>query len=137
MPAVFEHAIRVAAQDIDAQGHAGNLRYVEWMQQAAVFHSAAQGWDAPRYTRAGMWWVVRSHYIKYLRPAFDGDEVVVMTWVYNFKRSSSLRKYRFTRGEDVLAVAETNWALVDTTERSPVRIPPDLRAAFDVVEMEP
>ena len=96
---------------------------------------SAQGWDPERYRSLGVWWVVRSHYIKYLKPSFEGQAVVVCTWVFNFKRSSSVRKYRFERGEDVLAVAETNWALIDMHDRVPARIPPELRQSFEIVDM--
>ena len=42
MPAVFEYRHRVAAEEIDALGHANNVAYLQWMQAAALAHSAAQ-----------------------------------------------------------------------------------------------
>lgn len=133
MPAVFEHHLLVRPEDIDAQGHAGNVRFIEWMQAAAVAHSTAQGWTAQRYEEHGLWWVVRSHTIKYLQPAFENEALVVRTWVSDLKRSSSLRKYRIMRGADLLAAAETNWVLVDVATRTLARIPPDMSASFEVV----
>ena len=31
--------------DMDMQGRVSNLRYVQWMQDLAVAHSAANGWS--------------------------------------------------------------------------------------------
>ena len=84
----------------------------------------------------GQGWVVRSHAIEYLLPAFAGDHVVVETWVTTMKKVTSLRRYRIVRGGDgaLLATAETNWAFVDLTTFKPVRIPPEVGGAFVVVQ---
>mgnify|MGYP003526290200 CR=1 FL=1 len=81
MPAVFEYQHQVTEAEIDGVGHVNNLAYLRWMQDAAVAHSAAQGWPAKAYYDLGQGWVVRSHFIEYLVPAFAGDEIVVRTWV--------------------------------------------------------
>src|SRR5688500_4616640 len=115
MPAVYEHRHTVAEAEIDALGHASNLAYVAWMQDAAIAHSAAQGWPGEAYRRLGQGWVVRSHEITYLRPAFAGELVVVRTWVATLRKASSLRRYEVLRPADgkTLATAATDWAFVD------------------------
>jgi acyl-CoA thioester hydrolase len=136
MPDIFFHSHVIQAGEIDSMGHANNVFYVAWLQDAAVAHSAAQGWPGPRYRELGQGWVVRSHAIEYLLPAFGGDHVVVETWVATMKKVTSLRRYRIVRSGDgaLLATAETNWAFVDLTTGKPVRIPPEVGRAFVVVE---
>lgn len=136
MPAIYLYRCTVQPEDIDGQGHVNNLTFVRWMQDAAVAHSAAQGWPPERYRTLGCGWVVRSHWIEYRRPAFLNDLIVVETWVADFKRISSRRRYRICRDSDgvVLAVAETNWAFVDLQSFLPRRVPPPLREAFQVVD---
>ena len=68
MPAIFEYHHTVCDDEIDVLGHANNVCYVAWMQDAALAHSAAQGWPAEAYGRLGMGWVVRSHAIEYHQP---------------------------------------------------------------------
>ena len=68
MPAIYLHNVKVTDEHIDIQGHANNLVYLRWMQDAAVAHSAAQGWDGERYRELSAGWVVRSHFIEYLVP---------------------------------------------------------------------
>jgi acyl-CoA thioester hydrolase len=135
MPAIFEYKLTVPDSAIDGQGHVSNLEYVRWMQEAAVAHSAAQGWPRDRYRQLGAGWVVRSHKIEYLQASFAGDEVTVYTWVADFRKIRSLRKYKIVRTTDhqVLAVAETDWAFIALDQRVPRRIPAELAGAFEIV----
>jgi acyl-CoA thioester hydrolase len=136
MPALFEHRLKVRPEEIDPQGHANNVAFVQWMQDAAIAHSTVQGWPGARYRAAGFAWVARSHFVEYRRPAFEGDQVTVRTWVADMQRVSSLRRYQIVRtdGDLLLAVAETNWAFVSTTDEKLARIPPDVAASFEVVD---
>jgi acyl-CoA thioester hydrolase len=82
--------------------------------------------------------VVRSHFISYLRPAFAGETITLQTWVAEIKQRSSLRRYLVVRTNDqrVLVEAETNWVYIDLQSGRPLRIPNDLRAAFDLSPMQ-
>ncbi|MBI2825308.1 MAG: acyl-CoA thioesterase [Planctomycetia bacterium] len=135
MPAIYEHHLIVTRQAIDRLGHVNNLEYLRWALAAALAHSAAQGWPAEEYQRIGAGFVVRAHEIKYLASAYEGDEVVVRTWVADFKRLSCLRRYKMIRRADdaVLATASTEWAFVNFGTRALARIPPELAAAFEIV----
>lgn len=74
-----------------------NLAYVSWMQDIAIEHSAAAGWPMARYVELGAGWVVRSHFIEYLRPAFEGELVSVHTWVSRFDQRATPRRSLFLR----------------------------------------
>lgn len=136
MPGIYEHRHAVRDEEIDAQGHVNNLRYMHWAIDAAVAHSRARGWTHDRYSGLGIAWVVRSHTIKYLQSALAGDEIIVRTWIADMQRFSSTRKYRMVRAGDgvVLAAAETQWVLVDTAKRGLARIPEELIASFTIVD---
>jgi acyl-CoA thioester hydrolase len=136
MPSIYEHHHTVGAEEMDTLGHANNVAYVEWMQAAALAHSAAQGWPADRYRALGLGWVVRAHTIEYLQPAMAGDAIVIRTWVATMRKATSSRRYRICRPSDgaVLATAETRWAFIDYTTNQPTRIPRDIAESFVVVE---
>src|SRR3954454_6420100 len=91
----FTFELNGGPSSIDANGHANNVEFVRWMQDAAVAHADAAGCTAATLAAAGGAWVVRSHRIEYLRPAFAGDRLAVVTWVADFRRAFSLRKYEF------------------------------------------
>lgn len=134
MPQVHVRSLTVPPEAIDVLGHVNNLEYVRWMQEIATEHSAVQGWPLGRYVALGAGWVVRRHTIEYLRPAIAGDVLTVLTWVESFERSSSLRRYLFhrTRDAQVVARAATLWVFVRYATGAPLRIPVELRSAFDV-----
>ena len=134
MVAVFEYAHTVSRDDIDELGHAGNYHYVRWMQHAAVAHSTANGWSTERYDQLGAGWVVRSHHITYLKPAFEGDDLVIKTWVENMRPATSLRRYEISRRDGtLLARAETDWAFVNYAKQKAIRIPAEVANSFDLV----
>jgi acyl-CoA thioester hydrolase len=132
-PHLFTRTFAVPEDSIDELGHVSNLKYIAWMQEIAIQHSAAQGWPVERYLQSGAVWVVRSHFITYIRPAFAGESITLQTWVAEIKQRSSLRKYLVLRTTDqkVMVEAETNWVYVDRQSGRPLRIPDDLRTAFD------
>lgn len=137
-PHLFTKTFSIPGDAIDELGHVSNLKYIAWMQDIAIQHSTAQDWPVERYLRSGAVWVVRSHFITYVRPAFEGETITLQTWVAEIKQRSSLRKYLVFRANDqsVLVEAETNWVYVDRQSGRPLRIPDDLRAAFDVGPMQ-
>jgi len=122
---------------MDENRHANNVAYVQWMQEAAAQHSATCG--ATRLARdLGATWVIRTHRIEYLSPAFAGDAITVETWVANFRKVRSLRRYKFIRAADqtVLAEAETDWVFVDAATGRPRAIPGEIRKVFGVAAGE-
>ena len=135
MERVYEHEFEVPAGAIDANGHMNNVEFVRWMQDAAVAHADARGLTGAT-REAGATWVVRSHRIDYLRPAMAADRIKVMTWVADFRRAFSLRRYRFVRATDgtVLAKGETDWVFVDEKTGRPKSVPEALKGMFDVPE---
>jgi len=134
MPAVYEHALVVPDDAIDRLGHVNNLVYLRWMLDAALAHSAVQGWPPDRHEEIGSGWVVRSHEIKYLQPAFLGNPVVVRTWVADMTKVSSVRRYKIMRADtqQLLASASTQWAYVDYKTGTLLRIPPEVISAFEI-----
>lgn len=135
MPAIYEHYLTVTPQEIDRLGHVNNLEYLRWALAASIAHSAAQGWPTEAYEQLGAGFVVRSHEIKYLVSAMEGDEVVVRTWVSDFRRLSCLRRFRIIRRKDerLLATATTEWAFVNFSNFTLSRVPPEIADAFVVV----
>jgi acyl-CoA thioester hydrolase len=134
MESIHIYETEVGPEAIDANGHAGNVEFVRWMQDAAVNHSDVAGCTAATL-QAGAMWVVRSHRIEYRRPAMLGDRVKVLTWIANFRRAFSLRKYRILRVSDdvLLAEGETDWAFVDAKTGRPRSVPAEIQAMFQVL----
>ena len=100
MPAIYEHIHLVRPDEIDELDHVNNIEYIRWMQIAATRHSDAQGWTTDDYRRLGLCWVVRSHFVEYLQPAFAGEQIVIRTWVCDMKKVTSARRFEISRPSD-------------------------------------
>jgi acyl-CoA thioester hydrolase len=132
---LYTLAVQASERDIDGNGHVNNIVYVQWMQDAAIAHSDSVGCTAAT-SAAGCTWVARSHHIEYLRPAYAGDRITVVTWIVNATRkSSSMRRYKMVRDAEgtVLAKGETLWVFVDTQSGRPRTIPPEVIGCFEPV----
>jgi len=135
---IYTKRLTVSPDAIDRQGHVNNLAYVAWMQDVAIEHSTAAGWPMDRYLAIGAGWVVRSHFVEYLRPALAGDLLAIHTWVPEFTQRSTPRRYLFVRERPsgVVARAETRWVFVDLSTGRRRPIPDELLASFEGVEDE-
>ncbi len=123
----FSHSFRVAAEDIDAQGHVNNVAYVKWIQDVAVAHWFSATTET---TREKYVWMVTRHEIDYKKQAFETEEITVKTWVGEPTRISWERFTEITRGGDVLVKAISVWCLIDRETLKPTRITQELKELF-------
>jgi acyl-CoA thioester hydrolase len=58
-----------------------------------------------------------------------------LTWVADFRKVRSLRRYKFIRAVDqkVLVLGETDWVLVDVATGRPRGIPCEMVSLFELV----
>ena len=137
MSSIYQFDIEVTAKEVDRNGHVNNVVYIQWMQDAAISHARASGCTLASKA-VGATWVVRTHHIEYLSPAFAGEKITVLTWPSNFQRVRSLRKYKFLRASDrvVIARAETDWVFVNAKTGRPQSIPGEVRHTLPVMNKE-
>jgi acyl-CoA thioester hydrolase len=148
---MIEHAIEVEDVDIDMLGHASNIAFLRWIQEAAIAHSIAMGLDVEAYRRLGAFFVVRRHEVDYLRPALRGDSLLMRTWIDSAAAAKVERVTEIVRmpagpggaaavqgtaersapaAGEMVAKARTTWGFVEATTGRPTRIPDDIRIAF-------
>ncbi len=127
--APFEITVRVAAADIDEQGHVNNVVYLRWAQEVAIAHWLALA-SVDLQTSVG--WVAVRHEIDYKAPGFLGDELRVRTWVGTVKGLAFERHTEIARRADqrLLAQARTLWCPINPDTGRPKRVSQELRALF-------
>ena len=137
MNSIFEKKILVTPGVVDGNRHVNNVVYIQWLQDTAIDHADSSGCMAAT-AAAGATWVVRSHFIEYLAPAFVDDVLAIQTWVVNFQKVRSLRRYKIVRPADdtVIARAETDWVFVNALTGRPQAIPADVKATLPVAGKE-
>ena len=122
----YRHAIVVEPSDIDELGHANNVVWVRWINEAAISHSRSVGLDHEVYFQMRCIWVVRRHDVEYLAPALEGQSLEALTWIADLRGATSRRRTLIRRDGQPLLRAETTWALVDTDSGKPRRIPKEM-----------
>ncbi len=155
-PLIPEHQgysiyFRVRYHEMDSLGHVHNANYLHYLEEAAIQHSTALGYDTPHLHALGGLFIARRHEIDYLRPAVAGDLLQVVTWAAEMSGARAMRKYIIYRrscpadqqlpangpldagraepGEEIVR-ATTLWVWVGVDDHRPRRIPAHLRADF-------
>jgi acyl-CoA thioester hydrolase len=123
----FEHSFIVKAEDIDAQGHVNNVRYLQWIQDVAVAHWLNKATDEQK---AAITWVVMRHEVDYLRPAFEGEEITARTWVGENNGAKWERFTEIERDDKTLVKAKSIWVALDKQTLRPRRVTSELREKF-------
>ena len=124
----FEHSFGVKSEDIDAQNHVNNVRYLQWIQGVAVAHWSSK---ATLEQKAELVWVVLRHEIDYLRPAFKNEEITVQTRVGEPVGAKWERFTEIKRGDEVLVKAKSIWCALDAKRLRPRRISAKLLETFN------
>ena len=140
MEAFYDWSHTVADEEIDAQGHVHNLRYLAWTLKAAGKDTERLGWGKGRtLAEFGCDWVVRSHDVTYKAAAVAGESILVRTWISEVSRYAATRNYAVCRPADrtLLARVCTRWAMLDFSKRCAVAIPDPVLATMQVVESPP
>jgi len=135
---IFERQYKVPAADVNFMKHVDNQIYLRWMNEVAFAHSGACGWAQDDYANIGSGFVVKSHFIEYLAPTFENEELLFMSWLSDMSDRKSTRHYRFFKLPDyrLFMRAETKWVYVDLEKGRPMDIPNAVRDSFTIVSEE-
>jgi acyl-CoA thioester hydrolase len=130
--AVFNRSFRVRLYECDAYGHVNHANYLRYMQEAALDASTAVGYNKEWYDARGRFWLILQTGITYLRSLRFDDTVIVKTWVSDFRRATSRRRYQLhiAGSGELAAEGFSDWVYLDVNSLRPVRVPPDMAAAF-------
>ena len=126
---MFELNLTVGPADIDELRHLNNVRYVQWVQDVAVAHSASLGLSFAAYEKIGGVFVLRRHEADYLRSILEGATLVARTWLTNLRAVQVERHIEFLEAGEVVFKSLTRWVWIEASDR-PGRIPASIREAF-------
>lgn len=131
MSHVYADRVRVRHNELDTFGRVYPAAYLRWLTDAAIAASADAGFDAAWYRRFGAWWLVRRSILDVRRPLGADAEVTVRTWVDDFRRVRSWRRYEIVDDTgEVVVTAASDWVFTDTTTGKPRRVPAEMEQAF-------
>lgn len=145
--------VRVRFSECDPLGHVNNAVYLNYLEQVAIDHAAAMGWNSQQLMDvAGAVFVARKHEITYHQPAFENDLLLVCTWPTEMRGARGMRTYTVSRfngdvagwvdrllpfaempevqRRDLIVSANTEWAFMNVESGRPARIPEVVAADF-------
>jgi acyl-CoA thioester hydrolase len=140
MPYLHVYPLTVRHYECDYNGDVHYAAYLRYMQESAFSASSAVGYGEARYRELGYHWFAYETDIQYLSFLQKGDNVEIKTWVEDFRRVRSLRRYEMYRNGELAVIASTDWVLIDVATLSPTTIPPEIVEAYargDDVELAP
>ncbi|MBL9119828.1 MAG: acyl-CoA thioesterase [Phycisphaerae bacterium] len=117
--------------------HANNVEYLRWVDRIAELHADALGHTRAALLTKGHCFFVARHELDYLAECWEGERLLLATWVRSMKRTTSWRETVILRPEPeagestVIARGRTLWAFVDLATRRPARIPQAIATSFD------
>ncbi|HDY98210.1 MAG TPA: acyl-CoA thioesterase [Pseudomonas sabulinigri] len=118
--------ILVGAEHIDELGHANNTVYVSWLERCAWEHSQSLGLGFEQYRELNRAMAVLRHEIDYLAAGYEGDELVMATWIVHWdKKLRMTRHFQLCRKADgvTLLRARTTFVCIELTTGRPKRMP--------------
>ena len=133
MPAApLTAAVRVRTYELDSFGHVNNAVYLNYLEEARSEFLKQVGLSFHDLARSGVHLVIVEAHVRYVSPAFYGDEIEIAGGFTDVKAASVTITYRLTekRSGRLLATAWTRGAFVDPATGRPVRAPEAFREAF-------
>ncbi|MFC4891817.1 acyl-CoA thioesterase [Pseudofrancisella aestuarii] len=131
----FLYSTTATSEHIDPNKHINNIIYLQWMQDAAVEHVKHNG-TFDLIQSLGLTWFAKTHHIEYMSQGFLDDEIIVVTWVENLTKISTLRKYSIYRKSDkkLLCKGETLWIMINIEKSRPTKIPQNIIDVFHNID---
>ena len=133
MMEIYQYSFKVGPESIDILRHVNNREDLRWMEMAAMKHASLLGCGAKECLQQGEVWVAREHWIEYLRPCYEGDELTIYSWVETMDGPRSLRRYAIKRGARLVCVGATEWVYIDYKGGKVKDVPADVASSFTII----
>ena len=127
--------IRIYYEDTDAGGivyHPNYLKFAERGRTEFLRHTGFNNSDLQN--DIGVMFVVRHIDIDYLKTAVLDDALTLETTIQNIKNTSFTMHQRTCRGDDVIADMHVVMVCVDMKTHKPVRLPENIKEAFQLYQ---
>lgn len=126
---VFSTTLSVRVGDINFGGHLGHDRLITLLHQAR--HEFLQSFGYSELDCGGVALIMRRIEVDYLAEAFLGDALSVAVWADALRSNRFTLHYRMSRGEKVIASAQTLMVSFDYQARQVAALPQTVVARLD------
>ena len=129
----FSHDYLVHYYEADSARRLTLSALVQYFEDIAILHSAKAGYDLEYFDANHCGWMLLKWDISIRSLPVFGQRMTVATRVHAMKRFLADREFVMTASDGtVLAEGRSNWLLVDTDKRRPLRVSEEQCSAFNV-----
>lgn len=119
----YRESFRVRSYEVDPRSRLTARALCAYLQEVAGVHAEQLGASMARLAESGLAWVLHRLKLEVADQARLGDTLDILTWPTRFDRVLAERDFVVSRGEGVMALATSRWAMADLKARRPVRMP--------------
>ncbi len=132
---MYTHDRKVTYSEISSGGYADIAQIADYFQDCSVFQSDMLGVGLDYLAKEQVAWILTSWQIVVGRYPKCGEQIAVSTWPYNFDPIFGYRNFSLEDAQGHrLAVANSQWILVNTQTGHPTRITEDITCHYDMDE---
>lgn len=134
----YKHDFLVGYGEVDEYNCLRISSLLNFLQDVATMHSKTLGYGTSECMELGIGWLLLSWHLKmYAYPKGDTN-IEIRTWSRGIERIHARRAYEiFDEEGNLVAEADSIWALVDIKERRPIRPLPGMAEKYSAIDRKP
>ena len=135
--AVYEYKTHIKYSDISENNELSDKGLLNILSEAAGVHSAAVGYGLNDIEQTKVSWMLLFWKLKFFKRPRWNTELTVKTWPRKFEKVSSWRDFEvFDEQGKQVAIASTEWVLIDNVKQSIGRVTEELANRYGIVEKD-
>ena len=132
---IYSFQTHVCYDDIDHNMRLTLKGAMGYMQEAAIIHSGKVGYSVGDVSRTHVIWMLLQWRIRLEKSVSWHELLTIETCPRTIERATSIRDFQIkNRKDEIVAVGESNWVLVNADTGRIMRITPEIAAAYDLTE---
>lgn len=120
--------------DLNRRGNIKISTVLDILQEAAILHSAAVGYDTEKLAEMKIAWLLEGWRLRFDATLHNRSKVTVKTGIMTIKTCESNRGYEVWQDGERKIIATADWFTMNTEKRRIARIPQECIDAFDKVD---
>ncbi len=134
---VYEYKTRVRYNDVNEDNRLSNKGLLNILSEAAGAHSDEVGYSSNTMEKTNYAWMLLYWKLRiYERPTWN-TTLIIKTWPRAFSKVSSWRDFEvYDKEGNKIAIASTEWVLIDAKKKSISRITEKMIDEYGIVEKE-
>lgn len=119
---IFSERFTTKWHDTDAMRRVRITQMLVYMQEVSNHHMASCGMTLDELRdKKGLAFILSKIRMSVYRPLYAFEDITVQTWTCDSLGYAISRSYRIMRGDEVIADADSTWALIDIRSRELVK----------------